>query len=95
MRSGRVNTTEKILLYLSSNIPHSEANVLVFDSLHVETCVEIRPEGVRKATERQNLIATFPLTNGRDGRYDLTQLQFIQDSGLFKQIRQQDMWFAD
>jgi hypothetical protein len=42
---------------LSSDIPHSEANVLVLHSLDVET-------------------------NGGDGGHDLSQFQFVKDSGL-------------
>ena len=30
---------KKSHLVLTPNIPHSEANVLVFDSLHIEACI--------------------------------------------------------
>ena len=49
-------------LVLTAHVPHSEADVLVLDSLHIEA-------------------------DGGDGGHNLSQLQFVQDSGLTRSIQ--------
>jgi hypothetical protein len=60
---------ERSDLVLSSDIPHGEGNVLVLDSLNVESC-----SGVK----RFRVLGKWAwLTDGWDGSYNLAQLKLI------------------
>lgn len=61
---------------LSSDVPHGEGNVLVLDGLDVETCVE------SELSTRICMIEREKLTDRRDRRHNLTQLQLVQNSGF-------------
>ena len=68
-------------LVLTADIPDSETDVLVFNSLHVEPLM-------------RNLVRTIivakhdpELTNGWDGGHDLSQLELIQDGSFTSSIK--------
>lgn len=70
---------ERSDLVLSSDVPHSEGNVLVLDSLNVESCNRVRGFCV--------LGKWAQLTDGGDGSYNLAQLKLIQDGSLTSGIK--------
>lgn len=76
-------------LVLTTDIPHGELNVLVFDGLNVEAwslvstslfCV-LRVSGI-SILRRVGCMDRGELTDGGDGSDDFTELQLVQDGGL-------------
>lgn len=70
---------ERSDLILSSNIPHSEGNVFIFDSLNVESCSRIRGFCIIGKWGK--------LADGGDGSYNLAQLELIQDGSLTSGVK--------
>ena len=72
-------------LVLTSDIPDGELNVLVLDSLNVETYMrqsEVRIHGRREAALGLRRWWAVVHTNGGDGGDNLTKLQLVENSGF-------------
>jgi hypothetical protein len=65
-------------LVLTSNIPDGERDVFVFDSLDVESWIMLEPRRVHRH---------HSLTDRRDSRHNLAELEFIKDGGLTSGIQ--------
>lgn len=64
---------------LTADVPDSELNVLVLDSLDVETCgVSLSACGLRS----DSMAGLVARTDGWDGGDDFTKLQLVEDGGL-------------
>jgi hypothetical protein len=71
----RTVSPERPDLVLTTDIPDGERNVLVFDSLNVETCADVN----------MALLSGYirvALTDGGDGGDNFTELELVQDGSL-------------
>jgi hypothetical protein len=78
----------KPYLVLASHIPHSEADVFVLNSFHVEACKRVEGGSARVHASSRRLVNNYPpLTNGGDGGHNLSQLELVQDGCLTSSIQ--------
>lgn len=74
-------------LVLSADIPHGELDVLVLDSLDVETCIKASRSACFDFGWFQQGNRECPHTNGRNRGHDFTKLQLVQNGGLSGSIK--------
>ena len=68
---------------MTSNIPDSEANVFILNSLHIKSCITQTTIRSNTSPSINNLKNTDGvLTNGWNGGDNFPQLELIQDGSL-------------
>lgn len=76
--AGLTVSPQRTDFVLTSDIPYGEANVLVFYSLNVETCMQ--QNGSISARKYLAVRCLIPqLTDSRNRRDDFTKFEFIQN----------------
>lgn len=82
-----VQSTQTYLV-LASHIPNSEADIFVLHGLHIETC-RGQQLGEHKCTGTAEVgqQLPLPLTDGGDGRDNLSKLELVQDGCFTSSIK--------
>ncbi len=83
---------QKLMVFEGHDVEIVELNGLVlFNPYHVGTCLEISPEGVRKAITRMNEKQVVKLTNSKVTKSNFRKLHntgenFLTESGVYKLV---------